>query len=209
MGNPADNTKIGLRVNNNIMAGGFLSISDRRIKDHLTPASIQSHLDIVSRMPIYTYSLRSAPNASPITGFIAQEVEDLVPAAVKTTVAPIPSILQHPFAITDDGYKLHLLPNHGISEGSILKILVGDQDEKIVQVTFASDDTITVDKPLPASTTPSEVLIYGEVVSDFKLLDSERLVPFVFGAVKELHSLVTSQQKVIDDILARLAKLEK
>jgi hypothetical protein len=43
------------------------------------------------------------------------------------------------------------------------------------------------------------------MVSDFKLLDNERILPLVFNAVKELHSQQTAMQNQIKIIESSLS----
>ena len=156
-------------------------------------------------IPIYTYELCDPDAGGKMSGFIAQEVETIIPEAVKTTVAPIPNILRRPNAVSDDGLTL-CLESHGLLPGAVIKI-IAETEEIIAKITNTTEHTFTLNTPLKTQD-PQQLFVYGEIVSDFKLLDSERLLPYVFGAIKELNSLVIGQQNTIDSILTRLYKLE-
>ena len=52
------------------------------------------------------------------------------------------------------------------------------------------------------------VFVYGRIVHDFKLINTEKLMPFVFNSVKSLYNTINDQQSIITNILQRLEKLE-
>lgn len=208
LGIPDDAAKIGLRVNNNIMGKGFLSISDRRIKRDITPSPTSSDLQKVLGISVYDYRLRDGNDSEPaVKGFIAQEVEEVAPFAVKTTVSAIPSVLRRPTSVSNDRKSLEFATPHDIAPGMFIRILVGDRDDLSRVIESVSPTTITLSEALPENAAPHNTLVYGEIVRDFKLLDSERMLPMVYGAIKELHGIIAYQQSVINNILDRLGKI--
>ena len=52
------------------------------------------------------------------------------------------------------------------------------------------------------------VFVYGRIVNDFKLINTEKLIPLVLNSVKSLYNTINDQQSVITNILQRLEKLE-
>jgi hypothetical protein len=203
-GDPLDQTKIGLRVNHNVMAQSFLSISDRRIKQNIIPSDSQANLQTVLELPVCTFSMKDPyMDQKPMLGFIAQEVEEIAPYAVKTTHGPVPNIMRYP-----DEVKGHtiVMKQHGLARNAVLKLLVQGEEVAAKVVDIVDGDSFIINRTL--SHKPEDVLVYGEVVSNFKLIESERLLPLAFGAIKELHKKSCSQQTLIDDILDRLKKIE-
>ena len=102
------------------------------------------------------------------------------------------------------------LAAHGLTGSPMMKVLI-DGEEVTTKVEIINADKFRVSKPLLGET----VFIYGQVISDFKLLDSDRLLPVVFNAVKQLHAQntelrgqLTMQQAALQSVLARLDKLE-
>jgi hypothetical protein len=145
--------------------------------------------------------MRDGDRGIAVKGFIAQEVEQIAPFAVKTTTAPIPSILRTPAFVSSDHRKLTFgpMPLDTIpTPGSFIRLMI-DNEEHAAEVYESTPTSITFVTPLPVA---DSIFVYGEIVNDFKLLDSERLVPMVYGAIKELHTTVNS-------ILDRLKKLEE
>jgi hypothetical protein len=204
-GTPIDVTRIGLRVNDNIMGQSFLSVSDNRIKTNVVDASPAADLQTVLNIPVYQYNMIDhGMDQRTITGFLAQEVEEYAPYAVRTTIGAIPNVMREPDEISRDGSWIVLF-DHELEEGTLLKILL-DDTEYTVEVAHIDNDTLYIIPSLPSNV--GHVFVYGEVVGDFKLLDSERLLPVVFNAVKDLHSTISKQQVTIQNILARLQALE-
>jgi hypothetical protein len=205
LGSNANTTRIGLRVTENIMAQAFLSVSDKRIKTNVVASSPDEDLQMLLNIPVHRFNMSDANmDQRTMVGFIAQEVEDQAPFAVRTTVGAIPSIMRRPTAISADRTVLRVI-GHGLCPRKVVKILC-DGEDVITTVTETTEDAFAIADALPVCT---NILVYGEVVSDFKLLDNERLLPVVFNGVKELHSQITRQQVQIQGILARLSALEK
>jgi hypothetical protein len=203
---PATPARIGLRVYNNIMSAGYLSVSDRRIKHNISKSRHANDLDTVLNLHVYDYTMNNVATK----GFIAQEVEEVVPSAVKTTTAPVPCILQTPSGISNDRTLLifaQSLPLSDIPIGSSVRVLVGETEEHVIHVADVTEYTIRVTDPVPFDI--SNAFVYGVIVRDFKLLDSERLLPFAYGAIKSLHATIAHQQQTIDTIMERLVALEQ
>jgi hypothetical protein len=203
-GAPIDATRIGLRVNHNVMAEAFLSVSDRRIKRNIQSSEPVSDLQTLLAIPVYNFQMIDPQmDQRQMLGFIAQEVEEYAPYAVRTTMGAIPTILRAPDAVLADGWVMQVR-DHGLKDGSLLKLLVDDQ-EVTVKVSNVNGDVFRMDKPI----TSDNVLVYGEVVTNFKLLENERLLPLVFNAVKELHGTINKQHILLQSLLKRVEQLEK
>ena len=194
--------EIGLRVDKNILSPAFLSISDKRIKTDVVASSSEEDLDLLMKIPVTRYRFIDGDGRT-VHGFIAQEVEEHAPFAVRTTTGVVPNIMRTPSAIHTEGTVIELV-EHGVAKGANIKVLI-DGNELMTKVKeVISPNSFRVTKPLLGET----VFIYGSVVPDFKLLDSDRLVPIVFNAVKELHSQNVAMQQTLTAVLARLDALE-
>lgn len=199
--------EIGLRVDKNILSPAFLSISDRRIKTDVEVSSSHADLDTLMKIPVTRYKFIDGDGRR-LPGFIAQEVEEHAPFAVRTTTGVVPNIMRTPSAIHTEGTVVELV-EHGLTNASKqapinLKVLIDGADIMTQVVEIISPNSFRVNKPLLGET----VFIYGTVVPDFKLLDSDRLVPLVFNAVKELHTQQAALKETLASVLARLDALE-
>jgi hypothetical protein len=187
-------TRIGIRVDNSLLARTLLTVSDKRIKDNVTLSDENADFNAVLALPVQRFRYTDRPTDPEVVGFIAQEVEEVAPYAVRTTTGPIPSILRDVSVV---GTHTLALSDSTIEKDTILKAIYGDE-ELMLRVTNVTDTTIQVAEPLPNVPT---IFVYGPVVRDFKLLDSERLVPIAFNAIKKMH-------KTQQDLEARLNHVE-
>lgn len=204
------NTEIGLRVDKNMLSPAFLSISDKRVKTDIIPSPQQEDLDTLLAIPVSRYKFIDGDNST-VNGFIAQEVETHAPFAVRTTVGVIPNIMQMPSAILIDGYGdetiVELKHAHNLDKNNtntIIKLLIDGNDVMAKVVEIVDANIFRINKRIMGDT----IFVYGTVVPDFKLLDSDRLVPIVFNAVKALHAQNAKLQSTLSDVLKRLEALE-
>jgi hypothetical protein len=180
---------------------------------------------------------RSGDN-NPTIGFIAQDVELFAPFAVRTTVGTIPSIMRAPLSFMEDGRVLEL-PGHGLSAGAMIKVLVsnGIGGEEPTESESDSDgegesERLRERERLPPKNSHeinvkvvdiigpnhirlgsqikgTDIFVYGQVVSDFKLLDNERIMPIVFNATKELHAQHVALKQSVDALTQQLRAMQK
>jgi len=188
-------SQIGLRVTNNILAPAFLSVSDRRIKNVLPATSVTDDLQTGfghSGTSLYLQRIILIRQIL-LRVSLPRKWKNMRHFAVHTTTEAIPSVLRYATSISSDGTVVNvvnnlvngtnlsaltgkrikvILPDGGIWNGMVATVEQVDQDHAILRLDPSN--------PLPSSavTSPSSVFVYGEYVSDFKLLDTERLVTF-------------------------------
>jgi hypothetical protein len=203
---PADpnlTTRIGLKVNEYILSKATLTISDKRTKSNIIDASSDGDLQAVLDIPVKRFTYIDDPTNT-VAGFIAQDVEKSAPYAVRTITSAIPDIMETCSVSTPT--TITLPSDSKVVADKKVKVLIGGQE--ITNTIVSVDNGIaTLEDALPEGT--ESVLVYGTIVSDFKVLESERLIPLAFNAIKELNTKLTMQQTVIDDILKRLSVLEQ
>lgn len=206
IGDATDATRIGIKVDNSILARTLLTISDRRVKNNVVLSASDSDLQTLLDIPVKRFRFIDTPQDPEIVGFIAQEVEEVAPYAVRTTVAPVPSIVRELPIVDEHSLRFTTADRNTVhlEVGSILKALNGG-NELFLHITGITDTNIIVEETLPTS--QATLFVYGHVVNDFKLLDSERLVPIVFNAVKEMHIHQQNMLARIDRLEAALASL--
>ena len=203
---------IGLRVDNNIMAHSLLTISDKRVKNIISISDITNDLHTVLQTPVHTYKLIANPSHNPIVGFIAQEVENIIPSAVNTTTHEIPSIMR--ICNIKNGNILYysdtICVDADLIIGSSIKLLYAGK-ELIRTVTYIFIENGIVEIHIDTSLIieiENTVFLYGRIVHDFKLINTERLMPYAFNSIKALYETITSQQKTLNSILQRLDAIE-
>jgi len=229
--------QIGLRIENNIMARSLLTISDKRVKNNITYSDINKDLNSVLQIPVHKYNFIDRPpytknkNQIQTIGFIAQEIETIVPDAINTITNAIPSIMHICKFITPsiiyyditntDVNSYDLVINSQIklvhSGKELIRTVVNIINKETtvevhlnIPIELDSLNSLNSLKSLePINILEETVLLYGIIVHDFKLINNERLMPLVFNAIKALYSKINDQEKTIDDILRRLTIIEQ
>jgi hypothetical protein len=204
-GNTSNATRISLRVSDNVIAKAYLSLSDRRIKKDVVETKPSDDLLKILATPVYTFNMIDPTmQENRLAGFIAQEVEQTIPSAVRTTYGAIPNVMASPERVREDGYLIQL-SNHPMQVGDYVKFLV-DENEFSSMVTQTTLTTFRIKTPIPANA--QSVYIYGKYVADLKMVDNDQLLPIVFNAVKDLHKSISKNQALLQSILTRLSAIE-
>ena len=196
-------TYIGVKVDYAVYARNLVTPSDRRIKGNIKPASTSSNLNTLLRIPVRNYTLIADKN-KPTQGFIAQELETILPHAVSTIRNVIPNIMRYAELIPWKPSSIYLI-DHGLHENDTIKVYINNKIHDL-QVRAVEPNIISFnDIVLPEN---AKIYVYGKFVDDFKVIEHEKLFPVICSATQELHSIITNQQKTINTILQRLALLE-
>jgi hypothetical protein len=202
---------------------GFIIFSDQRIKSDITNVDIHSNLEIFRKIrPVnHGYIDKLEYGSVRKYGFIAQEVEQLLPDAVIKGTQIIPSIYKRATVVNN---VLHFNnPIQDIQQFNIgTKLKCYDEKNEIVWVVIkAIIDTQNIE--IEEEITNDMLFVYGHSVDDFLQLDKETIWTVATAALQEvdrqqqadkariaeLESTVATQQSLIHDILERLKVLER
>lgn len=193
---------------------GNLISSDKRIKTNVKDVDDGEALIMLNKLKPrkYEYIDKSIKNCE-VMGFIADEVEEVLPHAVERTTNDIPNI----YKIVDlsNGY-LQFDNSYNVSDISTNNqiLLINDADEE-THVNITEIDTslnrIKVDgdpDEILKDASGSNILLYGERVHNYKVLSYESIYTITTAAVQELHKLHREQQEKIEELETRLSALE-
>ena len=209
--------KIGIKADQDIAAAAFLAFSDRRIKEVVGQSDSQEDLRTIQKLHVteYRYLDKIEQGNSLRKGFIAQEVQAVVPQAVSAARDVIPNIYSKPLAMEfdKDGQTLRVTVNkaHDLKAGDSVRLIV-DGTIRDLQVSEARTTTSFVVGPVQES--PKQVFVYGKFVDDFLSVDYDRLFTTGIGAIQELARQLEALQKSeariaeLEQKVARIAELE-
>jgi hypothetical protein len=203
-------------------SGGFIIISDQRIKSDIVTIDTASILVLYRKLRVVKHSYIDKKKFGNMNkyGFIAQEVQKLLPDAVIPQTDFIPSIYKTSTIVNKN--TLHFdIPITDIQQFNIgTKLKCYDVKNEIVWVTIKEiidsqnieiEETITNDK----------LFVYGHSVDDFLQIDYDPIRNLTTAALQEvdrqqqadkariaeLEATVAAQQSLINDILERLKKV--
>jgi len=212
------NTAISIKATGSIWSGDkFISTSDLRVKKNRTKLDTNDCLEIINNIEPVTFNfidtIQYTQNKS--YGFIAQEIEKIIPDAIITTSNFIPSIMEvcDVEKIGTNKYKIQLSKE---LNKNAKKIKMYDIDNKIYEADIEIYDEKK--KELIISNEGDlleQMFIYGEEILDFKTLEKDVIWTITTAAVKELNiKLQQEKQKVAilqeqyQDLLSRISNLE-
>jgi len=198
-------------------ATAFIQGSDRRIKTNIESIRDCDALELLAKFEPRTYSLVDASKnyLSKTYGFIAQEVESVLPEAASPIGDFVPNIYELADVVDDSCYVIKLRNKSTCdfekdASGNIftkLKCYDCCNNEFLSEIESIIDDkTFRVLKPI--SSVLGSIFIYGQEVDNFKCLDKNVIFTVTTAAAAALHRIVQTQQTEIDSLKRRLEYIE-
>jgi hypothetical protein len=181
----------------------FLASSDSRIKDITNEQINLNHIDNINPV-IYTYKDR-IKNPSKNIGFIAQNVKEYCPEAVKIHKGIIPDIMKVVDVIEKNSDLITIKNEWGFVKNAVIKIMVDENDIKgeEVKIIYADNNIIKFNNLKVKDT----VFIYGRQVDDFHELNYDYVFALGFAGIKEARKEIKElkeQMKVLQELVAKL-----
>jgi hypothetical protein len=171
--------------------------SDRRVKTNINAVAPVSMLDKANALRVVTYNYidKLTKGANNKTGFIAQEVEAVMPDAITKAVDVIPSVFAAAENVSIIGNSLWIstAKEHHFDQGD--EILLYDKDNKPYQVKVASvpnNKTFTVNDWKAGA---DQFFVYGKKVNDFRTVDFDQITAMAVGAIQELNKRTETLEK--------------
>jgi len=185
---------LSIKTSNIIFAGNYVLASDERIKRDITDLS--NTLVLIDKIKPKTYKYRDTAEGDRMTyGFIAQELEQVIPEAVITTRNKIPNIMKKTNVI--DGVFI-LEETTDLIEGDVIAIYDDENKQYDVTITeMISDKSFKIDM---VEDLQDQFFIYGKFVDDFKAIEHNDLLPVMIKGIQELNA----KNKSLEERLAIL-----
>jgi hypothetical protein len=152
--------------------------SDARIKEIMGRSSGANDLAALQRIEITDYRFRDqvARGSRPVKKVIAQQVEQVYPAAVRQTKDVVPDMMAK--AEVKDGW---IVLATTLQAGERVRLMIGDRWE-MREVIEAETTRFRV--ALPPAT--EQVFAYGREVSDFRVVDYDAIAMLNVSATQEI-----------------------
>jgi hypothetical protein len=218
-----------------VVAATSGSFSDERIKTNIVDISNINTLELLKDIvPVkYSYIDKLNHSSNETFGFVAQQVENVIPEAVHKMDGYVPNIYEiadvSGFMITlknssTSQFNIDLSQNNLDASGNsispfiaptdvcgnpvLLKLYDKDNNEVNTPIgTIIDDKNFMVDDIFDSS----NVFVYGQQVQDFRVIDKDVIYSLTTAAVKSLYEkvqtleqIVATQQTQINQLLARL-----
>jgi hypothetical protein len=200
-----------IKASNRILAEEFNAISDRRIKEIIGISETRNDLETINklRVTLYHYKDMVGKGNNMKQGFIAQEVEEVVPDAVSRTSDFVPDIYAIPDHVKyNENLKeltITLNKEHSLAVNDLVRVYAADRmAEKTVSSVISPNEFILSDW----EGRTDSLFIYGKKVDDFRVLDYDRIYTIGIGAIQELSGQLNEANEKIKSLEARLDEIE-
>ena len=210
-GSSCSSCNVSIYTPNRMEAAEFDANSDRRIKKDITPLSATTSLEEADRLKVVTFRYidpLSKGNKNK-TGFIAQEVETVLPNAVNQDQGFIPNVFEMAARseIIDKALVVTTTKVHDFAAGDQVRIY--DKDNKANDVIVSK--VISVNEFTVAGWTggSDSLFIYGKKVYDYRNVDYDQITAVAIGAIQELNKKVNEEQIKNRSLEQKISKLEK
>ena len=223
-----------------LTSGSFVAESDRRIKTNIVDVDDDRALrDLRLLKPkTYTYKDVISKGTTPVYGFIAQEVKEVIDYASNPMSQTIPNIYETATFVTDTlTITFNTADLSRDASGSLfpkLKVMTKEGKDEFVNIVEVIDEhTIKVDKDLTdwggvldasGQLVPGDkIFVYGQEVNDFHNLNKDAIWTVATAALQEvdrqlqaekqkvttLETTLASTQETLASVITRLEALEQ
>ena len=183
---------VSIYTPNRIEAAEFDATSDMRIKKNILSQASAGALDEAKRLNVVTFNYidQVQKGNKTKTGFIAQEVEGVLPNAVNNDIGFIPSVFESPLTseLRAGTLKITTAKAHGFVAGDEIRIYDMDNkshDVKVSQVNNLHEFAIN-----NWNDNADSLFVYGKKVTDYRNVDFDQITAVAIGAVQELDKKV-------------------
>ena len=199
------NFKHSLCAEERILAAAFDVRSEMRITQITGRTGGPSALESIRQLQVtdYKYVDTIGSGRGLQRGFIAQEVEQVIPEAVTRGPGVVPDVYARAEALRyDAGTKaltISLQKPHGMVKDEVVSLVFeGKQEEfKVTAVPSATEFVVTT----PSQ--PAKVFVYGRRVSDFRTVDYDRIFTTGISAMQEMARQNEALQKRVSELESR------
>ena len=187
-----------------ICAGNIAAVSDRRIKTDIIDINDGSALQqlLLIQPKTYKYINFIERGSDTVYGFIAQQIKEVFPNAVKIITDYIPNV-----------YKKYTLSNNIIITNEDLTNLLSNNDKiQIIEkysgtknnyeILEISSNYIKIDKSINGD----ECFIYGKEVNDFHTLTKDYIYTLNACATQDIYRIIQNQKTKLEQIKLTMAQ---
>ena len=200
---------VSLQAQETIVARQFHAFSDARHKKLLSRSNGASDLALLNQLKLsnYTFIDTIGKGGELQMGFIAQEVEKIVPEAINKIQDYIPSIydMAHSIAYDAAAHTLTVTTHkaHDFQAKDKIKLISLDKEHKVKVESIIDAHTFVVahwENPV------DKLFVFGKRVDDFRTVDYDRLFMLGISSIQELSRKIEKLEK--ENVLLKAYKDE-
>jgi len=203
----------GNLVSDTITSNNFANFSDKRIKYEIKTYDHLNALKQIENLRITTFKKIDDKKNEVNIGFIAQEVDEIIPESIGKMDNYIPDIYQMIDCIYKDDEKEVIFDNKfNLKFRTRLKIIDQNENEFTGTIIDTENNKVVLSLDDNSRFLPSfknnKTFLYGKNVNDFHFVKKDYIFAVAISATQELSKQIKNQEKIINDLTSRLEKLE-
>jgi len=193
-----------------IMCAYTIVLSDSRIKEDIQDIIDDSALQMILAIEPKTYKYidRLVRGDKKVYGFIAQQIKEVIPEAIKIEMDYIPNIMlladYNTCIITFQEQPTKVI----VKVNDKIKCYDKDNKDILVEVIEIIDNLTFKIKELEKEYTDTKIFVYGTFVDDLHTLNKDYIFTLNVCATQELHRRIEAQNIVIKSQDDRIRDLE-
>lgn len=211
-GNSSGTVDYSILAERRIGATEFNAFSDARIKEVVGRSDSRKDLELIRQLRVTDYYPvdKIGEGAALRKGFIAQEVQALIPEAVTSSTRFIPNLYTLPVAFDHERetqrLTITLSKPHELKPGDRVQIFADAERLELPVIEVPSAERFVLGE---CRTKPGQIFVYGKEVSDFLILNYDRIFTTGISAMQELIKVVESKDARIESLEREVAALKK
>ena len=206
-GNLIKDAQLSIWANGGIRTPVVYLSSDARIKSVIGRTPEAAALETINKLRVTDYRMRDSvvQGTSPRRGFIAQEVEAILPTAVTQRKGIVPDVYQSSesvrFQERERTLSVAVKKPHGLSKGDWVR-LIHDRKAETFEIVSIPGDTQFV---VAGWETPVEkVFVYGRQVEDLRSVNYEQIFATGIAAIQEVNRKLDASNKQLQSEVATI-----
>jgi hypothetical protein len=197
------NRPICAKFENDVWTAGYLNFSsDSRIKTNIQDINDDNALQLILKIEPKTYNYINVLERGnkKVYGFIAQQIQEVIPEAVTINSGFIPNI----YNSFDCNNNTINISNSNLTKNDEIEVLDNTGTKNIFKINDVSSTSVTIDKDI----TGDRCFVLGSKVDDFHTLNKDYIFTLNVCATQELYKLIQKQNEIIEDLKKRIEILE-
>lgn len=199
--------------------GEYECTSDLRVKTNIQTLDPSGALAVVNSLHPVTFNYIHLGRFK--TGFIAQEVESLIPETVSFQTQCVPNIYAlgtvkqtasnpdtQTYTIVFD-QSVNLLPFDGSCNLQLLNHIARPLIVQLISVSSDAQTITVVGNITDTDTYQDQILVYGQQVTDYRSFNPDAVNTYSIAAIQELSKQLTASQTELQETRSALAALQE
>jgi hypothetical protein len=201
-----DDATLGWFENTGLLRSwGYSSLSDVRIKKNIRDIDDTEALNkiLLIQPKKYNYVEKEKNKGKDIIGFIAQQIDEVIPEAITKTEGIPPNIYKTCYVVNKNEIY-YALPS-GVETG--IEVIITDTEDGEggrYKITEIHDDYFIIDGEIDRN----DAFVKGYSINDLHNLNKDMIFTLNVSATQELHRTIERQKEEIMDLKGRMERME-